>query len=81
MFLIVRYDLPVDVLLPASVSDIAQQVSELVSFVLIFAGLTQVIGHHRLEGYRLLERAVLVQLFIGEVFAFIDHSFAPYGPS
>ena len=76
VFLIVRYDLPVDVLVPATVSDIAQQVSELVSFVLIFAGLTQVIGHHRLEGYRLLERAVLVQLFIGQVFAFIDHSFA-----
>jgi hypothetical protein len=76
VFLIVRYDLPVNVLVPATVSDIAQQVSELVSFVLIFAGLTQVIGHHRVEGYRLLERAVLVELFIGQVFAFIDHSFA-----
>src|SRR5450755_2562479 len=41
VFLIARYDLPVSVLVPATVSDIAQQVSELVSLVLIFAGLTR----------------------------------------
>src|SRR5450631_2903928 len=41
VFLIARYDLPVSVLVPATVSDIAQQVSEVVSLVLIFAGLTR----------------------------------------
>ncbi len=74
--LIVHYSLPLDLLVTGSVPQVAQQVSQVVSIALICAGLQYVWRQRRVEGYRMLERAVLVQLFVGQFFAFIDHSFA-----
>jgi hypothetical protein len=73
--LIVHYYLPLDLVVTGSIPQIAEQASQLVSLVLVCAGLQYVWRHQRLKGYRMLEAAVLVQLFVGQFFSFIDHSF------
>lgn len=72
--LMVHYSLPFSALV-GSVPQDAEQVSQIVSLVLICIGLQYVWRGQVLAGYRMLERAVLFQLFIGQFFAFIDHSF------
>lgn len=72
--LVVHYQMPLDFVF-GSASDYAEQGSQVVSLVLIYIGLQYAWRGHLLQGYRALERAVLVQLFLGQFFAFIDHSF------
>ncbi len=72
--LMVHYSLPFDALFDSVPQD-AEQICQLISLVLICVGLQYVWRGQLLHGYRMLERAVLFQLFIGQFFAFIDHSF------
>ncbi|MBV9004687.1 MAG: hypothetical protein JO181_08510 [Solirubrobacterales bacterium] len=54
----------------------AETISQYISIVLIYAGLYFALRGRYLSGYRALQIAVLVQLFIGQFFSFLDQSFS-----
>lgn len=72
--LMVQWGMPFGALV-GSVPQDAEQISQIISLALVCIGLQYVWRGQLLVGYTMLERAVLFQLFIGQFFAFIDHSF------
>ena len=58
-----------------TVAQIGEAASDIVAAGLIVAGALRLRAHRNLDAYRLFYRALLVQIFIGQIFAFIDRSF------
>jgi uncharacterized membrane protein len=50
--------------------------SEAVAGVLVMIGIAQLAKRDRLDAYRWFERALLVQIFITQVFAFVSSQFS-----
>ena len=61
--------------LSLSVTELGGAISDFVATGLIVMGALRLRAHRTIDGYRLFYRALLVQIFIGQVFAFIDGSF------
>jgi hypothetical protein len=61
--------------LGATVDQIGETVSDLVAGVLVVLGLVRFRQGRTLEAYQWFDRALLVEIFVGQVFAYIDHSF------
>jgi hypothetical protein len=59
-----------------SIFNAASLASALVAGVLVVYGVTRLRRGRRLDAYRLFERALLVQIFIGQFFAFVESQFA-----
>jgi hypothetical protein len=53
-----------------------ETISEAVSGWLVIIGLVRLVRGHTLSAYRWFDRALLVQIFVGQVFAYIDESFS-----
>ncbi|HEX2398211.1 MAG TPA: hypothetical protein VHI73_08725 [Solirubrobacteraceae bacterium] len=65
----------VNIRLTLSVTELGGAISDFVATGLIVIGALRLRAHRTLDGYRCFYRALLVQIFIGQVFAFIDSSF------
>jgi hypothetical protein len=61
--------------LKLTAAPLGEAVSDLAAAVLVWVGVVRLRAHRRFEAYRFFERAVLVELFVGQVFAYIDRSF------
>jgi hypothetical protein len=66
-------DIPID--WHFSVAQAGEAISGLVAVILIYMGIAHLVTHRRLEAYRYFEYALLVGLFIEQMFAYIDRSF------
>jgi len=58
-----------------SIVQAGDAISDLVTTALVVIGVLRLRAHRTLDGYRFFYRALLVQIFVGQVFAFIDQSF------
>lgn len=56
--------------------NVASVVSSAVSAGFMIAGLRQLHHHHRLAAYENLDRALMVQIFVTQVFVFVESSFS-----
>lgn len=56
--------------------NVASMASSLVSGLLVIWGVVRLRRHGRLEAYRMFERALLVQIFVGQVFSFVESQFS-----
>lgn len=65
----------VRLVLKLTVAQAGESASYVVAAILVWVGLLRLRAGRRLDGYRMLDRALLVQLLIGQIFAFIDRSF------
>lgn len=63
------------IVLKFTVAQFGEEVAHVVAAVLVLAGLRHLMRGRRDSAYRLLERALLVELFVGQPFAFVDRSF------
>lgn len=58
-----------------TVAQLGEAISDIVAAALIVVGALRLRAHRNLDAYRMFYRALLIQIFIGQVFAFIDRSF------
>jgi len=58
-----------------TVDQIGETASNLVAAGLAIVGLVRLRAGRRLEAYRWFDRSLLVAIFVGQVFAYIDQSF------
>ncbi|MFL5821710.1 MAG: hypothetical protein ACJ76S_13595 [Solirubrobacteraceae bacterium] len=58
-----------------SVVQAGDGISDLVTTALVVIGALRLRAHRTLDGYRFFYRALLVQIFVGQIFGFIDQSF------
>ncbi len=61
--------------LGSTVDQVGETVSDFVAGGLVIAGLVRLRQGRTLEAYRWFDRSLLVEIFVGQVFAYIDHSF------
>ena len=58
-----------------SITQACEVISDILTTVLVVIGALRLRAHRTLDGYRFFYRALLLQIFVGQVFAFIDQSF------
>ncbi|HKG17547.1 MAG TPA: hypothetical protein VKA96_07655 [Solirubrobacteraceae bacterium] len=73
--LIVAAVLQGNIRLDFTIVQIGDSVSDVVTTALVVIGVFRLRAHRTLDGYRFFYRALLVQIFVGQIFAFIDQSF------
>lgn len=56
--------------------NVASMASSVVAGLLVIWGVVRLQRHGRLEAYRMFERALLVQIFVGQVFSFVESQFS-----
>lgn len=56
--------------------NVAGMVSSVVAGLLVIWGVVRLRRYGRLEAYRMFERALLVQIFVGQVFSFVESQFS-----
>jgi hypothetical protein len=61
--------------LGATVAQFGETISEFVSAALVIVGLVRLRRGHTLAAYKWFDRSLLLQIFVGQVFAYIDSSF------
>jgi hypothetical protein len=67
--------LDVTLKIDSSVAQVGETAADLVAAGLGLVGLLRLRAGRRLEGYQWFDRALLVEIFVGQVFAYIDSSF------
>jgi hypothetical protein len=61
--------------LGATVAQFGETISQVVAAGLVIVGLVRLRQGSRLDAYKWFDRALLIQIFVGQVFAYIDQSF------
>jgi hypothetical protein len=65
----------VTITLGATFAQFCETISQFVAAALVIAGLVRLRQGRTLDAYRWFDRSLLVQIFVGQVFAYIDQSF------
>jgi succinate dehydrogenase/fumarate reductase cytochrome b subunit len=58
------------------VATTGETIAFLVAAALVWIGVVRIRRGRTLDGYRTFDHALLVEIFVGQVFAFVAHSFA-----
>jgi hypothetical protein len=61
--------------LGTTVDQFGETISDFVAGGLVLVGLVRLRQGRTLEAYRWFDRSLLVEIFVGQIFAYIDHSF------